>query len=364
MRKEKIFLFIESYNGYGAEKMLLWLGNGLVNNGFDVTFCSVFDHSRNPQMDDKAHFIGLGIKKYTNPIILNLCYYVIGFVKLLCCFCKTRYDVFISFRATPFSLLYLCKFFIYRAKYIMAERNDPNAATTKISKLKQRIYCKADGLVFQTDGARDYFSDDVKNKSTVIANPIVLPEDKWEYKATRHIASVGRVRIEQKRQDVAIKAMKILQDKGLDYVLDFYGDGIDLEKMKRLVDKLNLSNNVFFHGKVSNVKEKLLSSDLFILTSDYEGIPNALMEAMSLGLPVISTDCSPGGARFLIKDGVNGILIPCGNPDILASSIEDLLSSPDRMISLGGSAKTKMADYTPSNILASWIAFIKNIVTK
>ena len=69
---------------------------------------------------------------------------------------------------------------------------------------------------------------------------------------------------------------------------------------------------------------------LFVLPSDFEGMPNALMEAMSLGLPCVSADCRPGGARTLIEDGVNGLIVPMRNPQAMAEKIEYLLNNPEQ----------------------------------
>lgn len=75
-------------------------------------------------------------------------------------------------------------------------------------------------------------------------------------------------------------------------------------------------------GKLQMFWKKMSDSKMYVLSSDFEGIPNSLLEAMSIGMPVVSTDCSPGGARLLIENGVNGLLVKTGNSGELASAME------------------------------------------
>ncbi len=361
MNKKRILLLIESYNGYGAEKMLLWLGNSLCNYDYDVTFCSIYDNERKGDMHEKAKFEGFAIKQRKNFFLLNTAVFIFGLCNLLKLFIKGKYEYIVTFKSTPFVLLLLCKPFYKGAKLIMAERNDPYAATTKLSRYKQRLFSFASGLVCQTEGARKYFEDRGIKVDAIIPNPIDIPDVLWHPNKSYTIASVGRLRIEQKRQDVMILAFKEVVKKYPSAVLTFYGDGSDKNRLVNLVNDSGLQKNVVFAGKVTGVLEKLSHHHIFALTSDYEGIPNALMEAMAIGMPVISTDCRPGGARLLIDNGVNGVIVPVNNPHLLADQIEIMFGSSDLCCKYGINARKSIKRLMPESIIKLWIEFFNQL---
>ena len=116
-------------------------------------------------------------------------------------------------------------------------------------------------------------------------------------------------------------------------------------------------------GRCEDVPNAIKDASLFVLSSDYEGLPNALMEAMALGLPVISTDCGGGGARALIDHGKDGLIVPCGDVDTLASALRESLSNPDVMRLYSQNARHKAATFATEHIVAQWEAYIEQIVT-
>ena len=103
---------------------------------------------------------------------------------------------------------------------------------------------------------------------------------------------------------------------------------------------------------------------MFVLSSDYEGMPNALMEAMASGLPCVSTDCGGGGARFLIENGENGILVPQRDEDALAAAMEKILSDETLAAKLGENARKLQETLAPEKIYGEWESFIKQIVER
>ena len=104
--------------------------------------------------------------------------------------------------------------------------------------------------------------------------------------------------------------------------------------------------------------ERLEKASMFVLSSDYEGMPNALMEAMASGLPCVSTDCGGGGARFLVQNGDNGILIPQKDEVALASAMEKILSDESLSAKLGENARKLQETLAPEKIYGEWERFI------
>ena len=151
--------------------------------------------------------------------------------------------------------------------------------------------------------------------------------------------------------------MKI-SDQYPDYTLDLYGDGEPEDE--RILKELSKGNpQVRFLGKTTNVIEVEQNAIMFVLSSDYEGIPNALLEAMSLGVPCVSTDCSPGGAAMLIKSYDNGVLVDRGDVDALAAAMKWCLDNPEKREEIGAKGKNVNDRFAETEIFASWMKIIQ-----
>ena len=131
-----------------------------------------------------------------------------------------------------------------------------------------------------------------------------------------------------------------------------------------LINNLDLTNNVLLMGKVDNIRDKIKDASLFVMSSDYEGVSNALMEALALGIPSISTDSDGGGARMLIEDGQNGILVPIKDETALAKKMEYILSDSDISKKLSENAIKSMKAYNPDVINKKWEEVIISLCKK
>ena len=129
--------------------------------------------------------------------------------------------------------------------------------------------------------------------------------------------------------------------------------------MEKLISQLNMKNRIFLPGKTDNIKEEIYDTSLFVLSSDYEGMPNALMEAMALGLPVISTDCPCGGPKFLIENKKNGILVPVNDEKKLKEEIENVLKDKELARELSSNANKICIELNPIEINKKWEKYIK-----
>ena len=121
---------------------------------------------------------------------------------------------------------------------------------------------------------------------------------------------------------------------------------------------------VKFMGNVSGVSEKIKSAEIFAFSSDYEGMPNALAEAMVLGLACVSTDCSPGGARMLINNGKNGIIVPCNDADAFSVALRSLLSDTDLAKALGAQARRIKECLMVEKIASEWEEYFELVINK
>lgn len=245
---------------------------------------------------------------------------------------------------------------------IVSERNSPNIDCK--SKFKQIIrnicYLRASGLIFQTKDAQDCFSQQIKMKSIVIPNPVMggLPMIDTRMSVNR-IVALGRL-TKQKNYPMLLSAFSIFIQEHSDYVLDIYGDGEDRELLLNIVEEYGLEKVVFFHGNQKDVHNKIKDARMYVLSSDYEGISNSLLEAMSMGLPCISTDCPCGGSRLLIQSGVNGLLVSVGDYHGLAKAMDTIASDSEIAYMFSKNARNVRTLYSEDRILFQYFSFIKD----
>ena len=140
-----------------------------------------------------------------------------------------------------------------------------------------------------------------------------------------------------------LDAFKMVLNKYPDSCLDIYGDDQLKERIESYIEDLKISSSVKCRGRANGVAEILRSKDVFILSSDYEGMPNALMEALTVGLPCISTDC-PTGPGDLIEDGVTGLLVPIKDSEKLADAMQYMIENPQEAIQMGKKARKFMLE--------------------
>lgn len=143
-------------------------------------------------------------------------------------------------------------------------------------------------------------------------------------------------------------------------MLHIYGEGPLKDSLIQLVNSLDLQDRVVFKGSVSNIYECIVDDSIFVLPSLFEGMPNALMEAMALGIPSISVDCPPGGPAELIKNGVNGFLIENNNQEELIQVLSYVIQHKDKADIVGRNAKQICYTHSIDSIMKQWELFIVN----
>ena len=151
-----------------------------------------------------------------------------------------------------------------------------------------------------------------------------------------------------------VESFALVCGKYPDAILNIYGSGEDKDRLINIIHRLRLENNIFLHGAIKEINSALLTNRIFVLSSDFEGIPNALLEAMALGMPVISTNCSPGGAALLIQNNYNGVLVPQNDVTKLATAICELIEKPDLCSIYGKNARISMSKFSEDIIYNMW----------
>lgn len=240
---------------------------------------------------------------------------------------------------------------------IFSERSDPYKETNIMLKIATKICDYSDGGVFQTSKARDYYRR-LSPKSVVIPNPVGwdlnFPKIENIESRKKEIAWVGRMVNRQKRMDIALQAFKIIHEQLPDYELSFYGDGTDMQWIRNLAVALGLQESVNFYGATRNIIDVIKYSRLLMLSSDYEGIPNVVIESFIAGTPVVATDCSPGGAQLLIDDRKNGFIVPICDYKTLATRCIELVQDSKLSDCFISQARFKLNQFEPETIFDTW----------
>lgn len=209
-------------------------------------------------------------------------------------------------------------------RLLVSERNDPDRY--EHPRIRNWAYAKAEKLVLMTEDMKLGFPESLRKKSAVIPNPVAddVPEP---YKGERKKMVMSAARLKpQKNQKLLLNAFGEFSREFPDYELHLFGVGELEEALKRQAKELKIEDKVFFRGFSSQVKEEIRDCAMFVLSSDYEGISNSMIEALAMGVPVISTDCPVGGSRAYIENNVSGILTPVGDVGALSDAMRKIAS--------------------------------------
>lgn len=243
---------------------------------------------------------------------------------------------------------------------VIAERNFPDCPMPGYLKhLRNFAYRKADVCVFQTEEQILAFPSAVQKKGEVIPNPIKedLPEPftgKRNHTIVNHCGYKA-----QKNTALLINAFAKVSAKYPEYSLDLYGYGELRDQLQEQINALGLAEKVRLRPFEKEIHKLILPCAMFVMSSDYEGMPNALMEAMGIGLPVISTNCKGGGAKALIRNHENGLLVPTGDVDALAKAMEFYIENPDIATEYAQRALAIRETLSVKKIAQKWLMLCK-----
>lgn len=339
----------------GAERQIVMLSNEMAMRGHEVHMIVLNEFKAPYSISDKVTIHDLSGKEKGKFCVFKRFLTFRENIK------KIKPDITISYnlQGAYFSLLIgksVC------GKILYSERGDPydKEYSGLLGKVRDCTCRHVDALVFQSEGAKDFFTISERQKSIVIHNSVTVPQDKYPIaeKRDNRIVTVGRLH-PQKNPYLLLDAFSKIASKYPDIQLDFYGDGEMHDELQDKINHLGLDHRVTLHPSRKDIFDCIRTARLFVLSSDYEGMPNALMEAMSLGLPCISTDCRPGGARTLIEEGKNGFIVPVRDVDALAKKMMLLLDNPNIAERMAHEARHLGETHTNEVIFDKWNDFLK-----
>lgn len=354
----KVTFVIGSLSSGGAERVLVLLTDAFLKKGSHVSVVTLNGaESDFYTLPSSVHRQALDISTPAQTLF--------GLLKLRRALFSTQPDVIVSLidRMNVLTLLATVGLGI---PVVVSERTDPKAHRigSLWTRLRSWTYPWAGRIVVQTRGASDYFLPKFQSTVCVIPNPVVspLPEPRLPgpFPEKPFLIAMGRF-TKEKCFDLLMRAFSGLCRDYPEWKLVIIGDGPLRKEWENLRDQLGLSDRVLFPGRVKNPYRWLKQADIFVMSSLYEGFPNALCEAMACGLPVISTDC-PSGPREIIREGQDGVLVPNQDVAALSKAMVRLMSDREERERLGSRAVEVVGRFGVQKVSAMWEAMLVQVL--
>lgn len=357
---KKILFITNSISFGGAAKMLCFLAESFALKGYQVVVANL--RATNNVTDFERILPNVEVVTI-KTVGKNKHFHRLKAIKRLAH--EKKSEIIIGFTAFPnFYSVVISK--ILRIPSIVSERGDPyhTFSSSIKDKIVKFVINQSAGAVFQTEGASSYYGKGLRRRSLIIPNPIFIQDeipviDFREREKT--VVSVGRLDNEQKRYDVMLKSFALFSARHPEYILKLYGRGTQENEIRQWSQELGIQEKVKFMGLTTHPMLDIARDGMFLITSDYEGISNSLLEAMAVGLPCVSTDHSPGGARLLIEDHINGLLTPIGDVEAISKALCEFAENPDLAKKCGNNAKNVVSRFAPSKIIDMWESYINRI---
>lgn len=349
------FVDIRLTNG-GSGRVLSILANYFVKNGWDVDIITLDENSVDYPLDERINLHNFKMEKGLSPFVLLSRSRKFREILL-------KEDVVVGFCFRPIFWITVTTL-VKKPIIIYSERNnpykDPRSALKRV--LRNICYYHANALVFQTRDQMNYFSQKLSERGLVIRNPIKSGLPKYDDSRRKKIIITACRLEKQKNLYIAIKAFNIFSKTHEDYVFHIYGEGSLKKDIEKYIENTGLSKKVLIYNFTKNIHERMKEASIFILSSDYEGISNSMLEAMAIGLPVICTDCPIGGAREMINNEENGCLVPVGDFRSMASYMMRIIEDNEFRMRISKNA-IKIRDELFSDIICSmWEETVKKYI--
>lgn len=273
---------------------------------------------------------------------------------------KNREAAIVSFLQPTSEILMMAKAKGVNNPLIVSERGDPaKFMQTRYARFfLNTYYPDLQGMVFQTPEALAAYPDSCRKKGIVIPNPI--PKDLPDvFVETRKKIIVNFCRLsKQKNPMLLLAAFERFADNHPDYQLEFIGNGELKDEMLNYIAGMKHGDKVSVLPHRNNLHESIKDYAMFVSSSDYEGMSNSMLEAMAIGIPTICTDCPIGGARNIIDDHINGILVPTNDVDRLVEAMNEVANNIELSNRLSENGSKLKKQLSQESIGMQWLSYI------
>lgn len=366
----RLTLVTPSLSCGGAERAAVLLAGGFLKKNYQVSLVTIAGTETDfYKLPDGVHRLALNIAG-NSPTPFHVLW---NNLSRLCVLRQTiralQPDAVISFLVET-NILTLLALIQTNYPVLVSEQNNPGSGTKNVwKKLRHWIYPLANKVVSVSEGVDNYFDDWLpKTQRAVIFNPLqpisdepgtfdlpkgADPNKKW-------VIAMGRL-VYQKNFELLLSAFHKIIDRYPDWQLLIFGEGEMRTELENLRDQLGLGDRVLLPGQTNNPIAVLKTAKLFILSSRWEGLPAVLFEALACGLPVVSTDC-PSGPREIIRDGVDGILVPSEDMLSLATAMDSLMSDEEKRQHLAANTMEIKERFSLNKIVNTWETVINQAI--
>lgn len=353
----KLLVTSGNYASGGAERVLSVLSKGFCDAFTEVVYLSWLDTPDFYKFDERIKRVCVEkeCKSHNN---LKMGLWLRKYVK------RERFTVILSF-LEPWNVLLCGSLLGVKVPVVVADRNDPRVVWNDLfhGTIRKLMYRRAQGIACQTEHNRSYYKGSLLEKSHVIFNPVFLPE---EYigkalKQEKENKIVSVVRLEpQKNIPMLLRAFAAFHANHHDYKLVIYGEGKLRPELESQIKEMALTDSVEMPGAQKGVWDLIVSAKCFALSSWNEGMPNAMLEALCLGLPCVATKVS--GAVDLIKSSENGLLVDLDDDRAMADCFEKVATDSELAQSLGQEATHTYDLLRQEKISKEWVDYLKTFV--
>lgn len=394
MQKKRVFFFIDSFGGGGAERVVSVLADRLNKKDYSINIVMLWKRKlayRLPQEVNCIYSEDMVVKSVYGRFIrkvfltwnkIRFRFYVpllrrLGQGNKLPKWNETSFYFYATYAmpyrellkrnkdCTAFGFLIRSNISMLMAakgtgiKTVFCERNNPVRPDMpqNIMRIRDKIYHRCTSAVFQTEEEMAYYTR-IKGEKAVIPNPIKenLPE---RYLGVRRHEIVNFCRMSsQKNIPLLIDAFEILLQDHPDYTLRVYGEGPEKDNLKAYIKERHLEDKAYIEEFASDIHNRIKDAAMFVSTSDFEGLSNSMLEAMAIGLPTVCTDCDGGGARMMIEDHVNGLLVPKGDKQAVYHAMKEIVEDEALSDRLSKNAEKIKIKLSVDNIVKEWIKMI------
>lgn len=366
----KITFVTSTLTSGGAERVISLLANNFAERGYEVEMIALTSISPDYyKLDPKVKFIHAD--KVSKGGLLGELWWFRKHIK------KEQPDVVIAFMEAVYEFVLLALLGT-KIPVISSERLDPALISWPRKVLRWLLLPTTTAHVVQTQQIKQYYNQRIQKKTHVIYNPVNErvfetsydnDDDNDNHKSKikeerlNWIISVGRL-YPQKNQKMMIEAFAKIAPKFPEWSLVIYGEGHQRKALEKMIQdpRFKIQDKVLLPGRCETVIEEVAKSKVFCLSSDYEGMSNAMIEALCVGTPVISTKVS--GTDELIRDGVNGLLVDIGDTDGLAKAFEKLLSNQELREQIGKEGQKLATRFKTDTIVDQWENLVHSLKVK
>lgn len=368
----KICLLVSSMGAGGAERVAATLSNGWVSRGHGVTLVVTYSNKGTCayQLDPRVELVYLSdhVTQETNNTFVK----ILRFFALRKIIKERGPTVIVSF-LTNVNVAAIAVSFGLALPVVVAERSHPPKMPTdwRLAHLRKLTYPFAATVVMLTTMGLQWVNTNIRTtRVAVIPNPVNFPlpaipplsrPTDFFSGERKLVLSVGRL-VPGKQVDHLIRAFSKIASMHSQWDLAIVGEGPSSAELMALAERLQLSPRIKFIGQAGNVGDWYARADLFVLSSQFEGFPNTLVEAMAYGCAAVSYDCDTG-PRDIITSGIDGILIPPdGGEQALAVTISSLMGNDGERIRMAKAAESVRVRFALSQILDLWDLVFKPLL--